>query len=268
MTDGMSERIELSARVEDYLKAILGIDLSGEIATVTQMAKNLCVTKPTITAALKKLKNDGLLEHERYGDVILTPQGREKALGIYRRYEFLTDFFVRILGFSMDRAQKVACVIEHELDEAAEMRLAAFTDALTQAERKDEEWLRGLLEKLDSAHELPSPMCLVPDGSDGSDGSDGVIARVTAQYELQKRLQASGFFPGVEISDITRTFDQNGTFFVFNMNGMGIKFGVNEASAVWLYRPLTREVMRNDFISLKSTGKKYKTPLGCCRNIV
>ncbi|MDR0654378.1 MAG: metal-dependent transcriptional regulator [Synergistaceae bacterium] len=235
MTDGTGEKAELSSRVEDYLEAILEIEMSGEIATVTQMAKNLGVTKATITAALKRLKNDGLLEHERYGDVILTPSGREKALAIYRRHEFLTDFFVRILGFSRERAQKVACVMEHEIDEATEMRLAAFTDALTQAERKDEEWLRGLLDKLDSAHELPSPMCLVPDGS------DGVIARVTAQYELRKRLQASGFFPGVEISDIRRISDQGGTHFIFNMNGLGIRFGVTEASAVWLYSPLTKE---------------------------
>ena len=230
MIDGTGERIELTSRVEDYLETILEIEMSGEVATVTQMAKNLGVTKATITAAMKKLKNDGLLEHERYGDVILTPIGREKALAIYRRHEFLTDFFVRILGFSRERAQKVACVMEHEIDEVTEMRLAAFTDALTQAERKEEEWLRGLLDKLDSAHELPSPMCLVPDGS------DGIIARVTAQYELRKRLQASGFLPGVEISDIRRISDQSGTHFVFNMNGMGIRFGVTEASAVWLYQ--------------------------------
>ncbi|MDR1132565.1 MAG: metal-dependent transcriptional regulator [Synergistaceae bacterium] len=231
MINGTGEKAELSSRVEDYLEAILEIEMSGEIATVTQMAKNLGVTKATITAALKKLKNDGLLEHERYGDVILTHAGREKALAIYRRHEFLTDFFVRILGFSRERAQKVACVMEHEIDEATEMRLAAFTDALSQAERKDEEWLRGLLDKLDSAHELPSPMCLAPDGS------GGVIARVTAQYELRKRLHASGFLPGVEISDIKKISDRDGTHFTFNMNGMGIRFGITEASAVWLYIP-------------------------------
>ena len=230
MIDGTGGKLELTSRVEDYLEAILEIEMSGDVATVTQMSRNLGVTKATITAALKRLKNDGLLEHERYGDVILTATGRETALAIYRRHEFLTDFFVRILGFSRDRAQKVACVMEHEIDEVTEMRLAAFTDALTQAERKDEEWLRGLLAKLDAAHELPSPMCLVPDGS------GGIIARVTAQYELRKRLQASGFLPGVEISDIRKISDRSGTHFAFDMNGMGIRFGITEASAVWLYQ--------------------------------
>ncbi|MDR0765185.1 MAG: metal-dependent transcriptional regulator [Synergistaceae bacterium] len=233
MTDDAGERteLELTSRIEDYLEAILEIEMSGDVATVTRMAKNLGVTKATITVALKKLKNDGLLEHERYGDVILTAAGREKALAIYRRHDFLTDFFVRILGFSVERAQKVACVMEHELDEATETRLAAFTDVLIQAERKKEEWLRRLFDTLDSAHELPSPMCLLPNGS------NGVIARVTAQHDLRKRLQASGFFPGVEISDVRKISDRSGTSFVFNMNGMGIRFGVTEASAVWLYSP-------------------------------
>jgi DtxR family Mn-dependent transcriptional regulator len=228
MTPGL-HKIGLTARVEDYLEAILEIEMSGEIATVTRMAKNLGVTKATVTAALKKLKTDGLLEHERYGDVILTPSGREKALEVYRRHEFLTDFFVRILGFSRERAQNVACVMEHEIDKTTEMRLAAFTDALTQAERKSEAWLRELLEKLDSAHDLPIPLCLMPNGS------GGVIARVTAQYELHRRLNAAGFVPGAEISGIKKTDESRGTRFAFTMNEMDITFGITEASAVWLY---------------------------------
>ncbi|MDR3280797.1 MAG: metal-dependent transcriptional regulator [Synergistaceae bacterium] len=223
--------MKLTARVEDYLEAILEIEMSGEIATVTHMAKNLGVTKATITAALKKLKADDLLEHERYGDVILTPSGRAKALAIYRRHEFLTDFFVRILGFSRDRAQSVACVMEHEIDEVTEMRLAAFTDSMTLAERNKETWLKELKEKLDSANALPTPLCLLPNGS------SGVIARVTAQHELHKRLNAAGFVPGVEISEITRQEGQSGISFTFSMNGMGIKFGITEASSIWLYEP-------------------------------
>ncbi|MDR1471907.1 MAG: metal-dependent transcriptional regulator [Synergistaceae bacterium] len=223
--------MNLTARVEDYLEAILEIEMSGEIATVTRMAKNLGVTKATITAALKRMKSDGFLEHERYGDVILTSDGRGKALAVYRRHEFLTDFFVRILGFTRDRAQNVACVMEHEIDEATERRLAAFTDAISMAERNKEAWLEELLAKLDSPHDLPIPLCLMPDGS------GGIIARVTAQYELRKRLSAAGFIPGVEISGIKKTSGANGASFVFEMNGMEIKFGISEASAIWLYQP-------------------------------
>ena len=223
--------MSLTARVEDYLEAVLDIEMSGEIATVTQLAKNLGVTKATVTAALKKLTASGLLEHEHYGDVILTDEGREKALAVYRRHEFLTDFFIRILGFSRERAQRVSCVMEHEIDEATERRLAAFTDALTVAERSGEEWFRALQGKMENAQALPIPLCLMPEGSGGT------VARITAQYDLRKRLTAAGFVPGAEIGDIRKSDGAPGGVFRFEMNGMEIKFGIAEASSVWLYQP-------------------------------
>lgn len=220
----------LSARVEDYLEAVLDIEMTGNAATVTQIAKNLGVTKATITAALKKLVEAGLLEHEHYGDVFLTSDGRERALAVYRRHEFMTDFFVRILGFDRERAARVACVMEHEIDEASEMRLGAFTDALAQAEHNGDEWFHDIQHRIESPRPLPVPLCLA------ADGSSGTIARLTAQHDLRRRLEASGFAPGVKISDIRREIGEAGTNFSFKMNGMGINFGTSEASSVWLYQ--------------------------------
>lgn len=227
----LQDNQNLSARVEDYLEAILDIEMSGEIATVTQLAKNLGVTKATVTASLKRLKATELLEHEHYGDVMLTEEGRIKALSIYRRHEFLTDFFMRILGFSKDRAQRVSCVMEHEIDEHTERRLAAFTDALTVAEKSGEAWMADLKQKMDDAPPLPTPLCLM------KEGSGGTVARITAQYDLHKRLTAAGFVPGAAISNIGREKGLPGGSFRFEMNGISIQFGIAEASAVWLYDP-------------------------------
>jgi DtxR family Mn-dependent transcriptional regulator len=223
--------MELTARVEDYLEAVLDIEMSGEIATVTQMAHNLGVTKATVTAALKRLKQENFLEHEKYGDVVLTETGRQMALSVYRRHEFLTDFFVRILGFSRERAQRVSCVMEHEIDEQTERRLAAFTDAMVQAERGNEEWLRKLQELLESPKSLPMPLCMMPEGSGGA------IARLTAQYDLRRRLNAAGFIPDALISDIRKREGAPGGVFTFTMNAIQLKVGITEASAIWVYQP-------------------------------
>ena len=223
--------MRLTARVEDYLEAILEIEMSGEVATVTQIAKNLDVTKATVTAALKRLKIVELLEHERYGDVILTEEGRQRALVVYRRHEFLTDFFVRILGFSRKRAQQVACVMEHEIDETTEKRLAAFTDAISVADRKKEPWVEALLAKLnDTSQPLPVPLCMV------KEGSDGVIARLTAQHELRKRLINMGLVTGVEIRDIKKQEGSSSGLFSFIFNKTMCTVGIAEASAIWLYQ--------------------------------
>jgi len=219
----------LTARVEDYLEAVLEIEMTGDIATVTQIAKNLGVTKATVTAALNRLKLVNLLEHERYGDVLLTNEGRQKALAVYRRHEFLTDFFVRILGFSRDRAQKVSCVMEHEIDANTERRLAAFTDAMTQAERNNEGWLRDLQAKLDSATELPLPLCMA------EENRSGTIARLTAQYELRKRLHGLGFLPGAHVERIRKEQGARGYVFSAFVGGDERSISVADASAVWLY---------------------------------
>jgi DtxR family Mn-dependent transcriptional regulator len=223
--------MDLTARVEDYLEAILEVEMTGEAATVTKIAANLGVTKATVTAALKRLKIEGLLEHERYGDVELTDEGREKALTVYRRHEFLADFFMRILGFSRDRAQNVSCVMEHEIDEQTERRLAAFTDSLAHAERANEEWFRKLQESLDSPKALPVPLCMMPDGSSGA------VARLTAQYELRRRLNSAGFVPDAFVSGIQKQEGAPGGLFTFTMNEIQIRVGITEASAIWLYQP-------------------------------
>jgi DtxR family Mn-dependent transcriptional regulator len=223
--------MDLTARVEDYLEAILGIEMTGEIATVTQIATNLGVTKATVTAALKRLESEGFLEHERYGDVVLTDLGRKRALTVYRRHEFLSDFFVRILGFTRERAQKVSCAMEHEIDEQTERRLAAFTDALAHAEREKEEWLKKLQETLDFPKALPLPLCMMPDGSGGA------IARLTAQYELRRRLNSAGFVPDAFISGIKKLDGAPGGLFTFTMNEIHLRIGITEASAIWLYQP-------------------------------
>lgn len=224
--------MSITSRVEDYLEAILDIEMTGRVATVTQIAKNLDVTKATITAALKKMKENGLLHHEHYGDVLLTDEGRAKALAVYRRHEFLTDFFARIMGFDRERAGRVACVMEHEIDEASEMRLAAFADAMAAAERRGDEWFKALHDAIQHPKPLSTPLCLMPDGSGGT------IARVTAQHDLRKRLTASGFVPGAVISGIRRNeSSKHGLSFSCEMNGMMVAFGIAEASSIWLYQP-------------------------------
>jgi DtxR family Mn-dependent transcriptional regulator len=221
----------LTARVEDYLESVLEIEMRGENATITELAGSLGVTKATVVATMKRMETDNLLEHERYGHVTLTDEGRARALCIYRRHTFLTDFFVRILGFSHERAQKVSCVMEHEIDEYAERRLASFTDALIQAERAGDEWLRNLQVMLDSPNTLCTPLCMMPDGSGGS------IARVMAPNELYKRLSSTGLVPNAVIKNIKADSDGRKRTFTFTMNDIQLSVGISEASAIWLYQP-------------------------------
>ena len=65
--------------MEDYLEAIMLLEREQEGATVTSISRFLDVKKPSVTAALSKLSDSGLAEHQRYGAVALTAPGRRSG---------------------------------------------------------------------------------------------------------------------------------------------------------------------------------------------
>jgi Fe2+ transport system protein FeoA len=69
------------------------------------------------------------------------------------------------------------------------------------------------------------------------EGSGGAIARLTAQDDLRRRLNAAGFVPDALISDIRKREGAPGGVFTFTMNAIQLKVGITEASAIWIYQP-------------------------------
>lgn len=216
----------LTARIEDYLEAVFKIEILGRPATVTELASRLRVTKATVTAILKRMKEAALLDHERYGDVTLTEAGRERALAIYRRHEFLTDFFINVVGLPLEQAQAVSCVMEHEINEVTEVRLAAFTDAITKAEREEQPWFLDLRRKMEMTSILPIPMCM------DEEWVRATICRLTASGILRKHLLGMGFIPGAEV-ELNAEASGSGVI-ALRVNGEDRSIGKNEAATVWI----------------------------------
>ncbi len=99
---------------ENYLETILILKkTSGEIKAV-DIAKHLGYSKPSISAAMKLLKQNGYIMVGGSGYIALTKEGLEIANEVYRRHTVLTDFFLS-LGVSPDVAKEDACKIEHYL---------------------------------------------------------------------------------------------------------------------------------------------------------
>lgn len=92
----MKEEItRLSASLEDYLKEIYLLNLEGQEVRVTDIARSLNISKPSVNRAMNTLKELQLLEHEHYGKITLTEAGRDMAKGILDTnkviYRFLKD---------------------------------------------------------------------------------------------------------------------------------------------------------------------------------
>lgn len=85
---------KLSQSLEDYLESIYIISLDKKIARVKDLVNRLGVKSSSVIGALKKLGAKGFIEHEHYGHIELTDEGRKRAERLYERHTTLTRFFV------------------------------------------------------------------------------------------------------------------------------------------------------------------------------
>jgi DtxR family Mn-dependent transcriptional regulator len=119
---------EQTASMEDYLEAVAMLRGKGKVVRVSQISRKLKVKMPSVTSALKKLSEQRLVEHERYGHIKLTPKGDEVARDVIRRHEALTRFFVQALSIDRQIAEEDACKIEHVISPLSMERLAKFVE--------------------------------------------------------------------------------------------------------------------------------------------
>ena len=101
---------------EDYLEAMLVMqERHGYIRSI-DIAAELGVTKPSVSYATKRLRENGYITMNKEGLITLTDKGMGIAESMYERHRLLTQFFVR-LGICEDVAREDACKIEHDLSE-------------------------------------------------------------------------------------------------------------------------------------------------------
>lgn len=116
----------LSSTHEMYLKVLFRLEEDHESGRVRDLAKGLGVTASTVSAVLKKLQQEGLVRHDRYGVVKLEPAGRRAARCVVRRFDILKEFLTGVLGVDADDAEVDACQMEHSVSPATINRLESF----------------------------------------------------------------------------------------------------------------------------------------------
>lgn len=85
--------------------------------TSTQLATRLGLVPSSITEMVRKLTRQGLVEHQRYGSIVLTEQGRAEALRMVRRHRLIETWLVREFGYSWDEVHDEAEILEHALSD-------------------------------------------------------------------------------------------------------------------------------------------------------
>ncbi len=110
---------------EMYMKAIYRLEREGPGVTTSALATELGVAPASVSGMLKKLVNDGYVEHEVRGDIRLTRKGLEIAVGVVRRNRLAERLLTDVLGMTWDEVYAEACILEHAITPRVEERLIA-----------------------------------------------------------------------------------------------------------------------------------------------
>ena len=119
----MTMQIHQSA--EDYLEKILMLNERLGYARSVDIANELKVTKPSVSVAMKRLRENNYLEMSREGHITLLPAGRAIAERIYDRHKVISAF-LRELGVGEETAADDACKVEHVLSEESFSAICRF----------------------------------------------------------------------------------------------------------------------------------------------
>ena len=114
---------------EDYLEQILILLETKGYARSVDISEALGVTKPSVSVAMKKLREGGYIFMEKGGLISLTDKGFPVARRVYDRHLTLTKFFISI-GVDKETAQEDACRTEHVISEKTFAMIRKHLDAL------------------------------------------------------------------------------------------------------------------------------------------
>lgn len=111
---------------EDYLEAILRLSESGQDVHSVNVARELGVSKPAVTKAMRLLMQKGYVEFQDK-HILLTERGRTYAAEVYEKHRMLTEFLIR-LGVGKESAEADACRMEHLISEETYAAVKKFMD--------------------------------------------------------------------------------------------------------------------------------------------
>ena len=103
---------------EDYLEQILMLLEQKGHARSIDIAARLDVTKPSVSVAMKKLRENGYIIMGADNLISLTDKGYAIARRIYDRHQALTKYLIHI-GVPEEIAKEDACKMEHDLSDEA-----------------------------------------------------------------------------------------------------------------------------------------------------
>lgn len=111
---------------ENYLETILELEDESRSVRSIDVANAMHVSRPSVNKALGVLKRAGMVDQQPYGRIMLTEQGRVRAMEVLHRHNTLRAFLINVLGVDPDIADQDACRMEHVVSEQTMGKLTDY----------------------------------------------------------------------------------------------------------------------------------------------
>ncbi len=118
--------MKIQESAENYLEAILMLHNQNGLVRSIDIVNKLKFSKPSVSVAMKNLRENGYIEMDSEGYITLLEKGRAIAETIYERHRLLSDWLIT-LGVTPETAVEDACRIEHVISAESFEAIKAHT---------------------------------------------------------------------------------------------------------------------------------------------
>ena len=112
---------------EDYVERILMLGQGKEGVRSVDLARSFSYSKASVSVAVRKMEDKGLIRLDEHGLIYLTEQGMAIAGRVYERHQVLEKALLS-LGVDEENARRDACLIEHDLSEESFQAIKAHME--------------------------------------------------------------------------------------------------------------------------------------------
>ena len=219
--------VQLSAVAQDYLKVIwTASEWSEDTVSTKMLSERIGVSASTVSEAIRKLADQGMVDHARYGAISLTERGRHAAVAMVRRHRLIETYLVRELGYGWDEVHDEAEILEHAVSDLMMSRIDAKLGFPQRAPHGDP------IPSVDGDISSPEATRL----SDYANGQNGRVARISdSDPAILRYFDTVGITLDLVITVVERR-DYAGTVAIElgHEESNTIDLGQRAAEAIWM----------------------------------
>lgn len=128
-------RDRVSGALESYLEQIAELQKEFGAVRTSDLADRMGCKRSSVTSALQRLAEKGLINYQSYRPVTLTDEGKLTIAALSRYHGILADFLENVLAFPAEFAQEEACRLEHRVSQCTIERMRAYVDFLRSSDK-------------------------------------------------------------------------------------------------------------------------------------